>query len=181
MARAPKADRLSPPLMFAFREAHRLRDAKVAADLRDEQGERLISGRRARKGAITERQLREQLAVDLNALLNTVNLASAFDLTDFPWVAKSVLNYGIPEISNRTIDETRVGDIVDEIREALIRFEPRLIPDALAVRRDPTVDPESLNIRFLVSGDMIADPAAVAVEFVADIELDTGKMRLGPR
>jgi type VI secretion system protein ImpF len=181
MARSSDADRLSPPLMFAFREAHRERDARIVPDLRDEHGARIISGRRARKGAVTEGQLREQLALDLNALLNTVNMASGFDLTAFPKVRESILNYGLPEISNRTIDEHRVADIADEIRTALIQFEPRLLPDALTVTRDTTVDPYSLNIRFAVSGEMACDPAAVAVEFVADIEIDTGKMRIGKR
>jgi type VI secretion system protein ImpF len=167
--------------MFAFREAHRERDARVVPDLRDEQGQRIISGRRARKGAVSEGQLREQLALDLNALLNTVNMEAGFDLTEFPKVRESILNYGIPEISNRSIDEHRVADIVDEIRAALILYEPRLLPDTLAVIRDTTVDPHSLNIRFAVSGEMACDPAAVAVEFVADIEIDTGKMRIGKR
>jgi type VI secretion system protein ImpF len=181
MARSSNADRLSPPLMFAFREAHRERDARVVPDLRDEDGARIISGRRARKGAVTEGQLREQLAFDLNALLNTVNMESSFNLKEFPRVRASILNYGLPEISNRSIDENRVADIIDEIRTALIQFEPRLLPDALTVTRDTTVDPHSLNLRFAVSGEMACDPAAVAVEFVADIEIDTGKMRIGKR
>lgn len=180
MARSSNADPLSPPLMFAFREAHDKRDARVVIDKRDD-GVRVIAGRKARKGAITEGQLREQLAYDLNALLNTVNMESGFDLTEFPHVRESILNYGIPEISNRTIDEDRVADIVDEIRTALLQFEPRLVRETLHVARDETVDPDSLNIRFAVSGEMACDPAAVAVEFVADIEIDTGKMRVGRR
>jgi type VI secretion system protein ImpF len=181
MARAPNADRLSPPFMFAFREAHKERDARVAVDLRDQHGARIIAGRRARKGAVTEGQLREQLSLDLNALLNTINMETAFDLGEFPRVRESILNYGIPEISNRSIDEDRVADIADEIRTALLRYEPRLISEALTVSRDMNVDPDSLNIRFLVSGEMACDPAAVAVEFVADIEIDTGKMRIAKR
>lgn len=181
MARSSNGDRLSPPLMFAFREAHKERDARVVADLRDEQGQRIISGRRARKGAITEAQLREQLATDLNALLNTINMDSGLDLSEFPHVRASILNYGIPEISNRTIDEDRVSDITEEIRTALVQFEPRLLPEALVVTRDRSVNPDSLNIRFEVSGEMACDPAAVAVEFVADIEIDTGKMRINRR
>lgn len=181
MARSPNGDRLSPPLMFAFREAHKARDSKVVADLRDEHGQRVIAGRRARKGAITEGQLREQLTTDLNALLNTVNMDSSFDLSEFPHVRNSILNYGLPDISSRTIDEHRVSDIADEIRTALLQFEPRLQPEALVVTRDKSVDEASLNIRFEVSGEMACDPADVAVEFVADIEIDTGKMRISRR
>ena len=167
--------------MFAFRQAYKERDAKRVIDLRDEHGNRVIAGRLARKGAITEGQLRDQLIIDLNALLNTVNLESSLDLEAFPHVRKSILNYGIPEISNRSIDESRVTDIVDEIRETLLRFEPRLLPETLTVTRDTTVNPDALAIRFAVRGEMACDPAAVAVEFVADIEIDTGKTRLSSR
>jgi len=43
MARSSNTDRLSPPLMFAFREAHRERDARVVVDLRVTQ---LVNGAR---------------------------------------------------------------------------------------------------------------------------------------
>lgn len=108
--------------MFAFREAHKERDARIVVDLRDEHGARIIAGRRARKGAVTEGQLREQLSLDLNALLNTINMETGFDLEGFPHVRESILNYGIPEIANRSIDEDRVSDIADEIRTALLQI-----------------------------------------------------------
>ena len=47
MSIAPKKDRLSPPLMLAFRTAHAGRDAKDKIDLRDKSGERIIAGRLA--------------------------------------------------------------------------------------------------------------------------------------
>ena len=46
MAGRDKKDRLSPPLMYAFRGAHEARDAKKKLDLRDEAGERVIANRR---------------------------------------------------------------------------------------------------------------------------------------
>ena len=50
-----RKDRLSPPLMFAFRSAHAARDANKKIDLRDEAGERVIAGRRsAGRAPITE-------------------------------------------------------------------------------------------------------------------------------
>ncbi len=173
MARTPKVDRLSPPLMFAFRERHRPRIVEDPGDNR--------AGWPARVNAITEDDLREELKTDLSALMNTVNMASGVDLTDHPWIRRSILNYGIPEISKRTIDDYRVADIAGEIREALVQFEPRLVPQSLTVTRDPPAGSASLTVRFFVSGEMRADPAAVTVEFVANIELDTGKMRLARR
>jgi len=167
--------------MFAFREAHRAKDSRKSLDLRDDSGVRVIAGRRSVKGAVTELQLRDQLAQDLNSLLNTVNLAAAFDLSRHDHVRTSILNYGIPEISTRTIDENRTSDILTEIETALLTFEPRLIPKTIKVARDQSIDPDSLNVRFLVSGEMACDPVAVAVEFVADIDVNSGKLKIGKR
>ena len=55
MAAGNRKDRLSPPLMYAFRSAHAARDANKKIDLRDESGERVIAGRRsASRTPITE-------------------------------------------------------------------------------------------------------------------------------
>ena len=47
MSVVPKKDRLSPPLMLAFRNAYAARDARKKLDLRDASGERVIASRRA--------------------------------------------------------------------------------------------------------------------------------------
>ena len=178
MAGPSKSDRLSPPLMFAFREAHRAKDAKKKLDVRDETGTRVIAGRRSLKASVTERQLRAQLSRDLDILMNTVNLGSAVDLGGLAHVEQSVVNFGLPEISNRTIDENANSDIVGEIRTALLNFEPRLLRKTVRVSRDGSVDIATLNVRFLVSAEMACDPIAVPVEFVADLEISSGKLTI---
>ena len=59
--------------MLAFRVAHAARDAKSKVDLRNEQGERVIAGRRASgRAPISEAILRKEVARDLESLMNTV-------------------------------------------------------------------------------------------------------------
>jgi type VI secretion system protein ImpF len=170
-------DRLSPPLMHAFRSAHAARDARTRVDLRDADGERILASRRSmRRGAITEPVLRREVALDLEALMNTIALESSVDLAAFEHVRRSVLNFGLPDIVHRSIDEAGVGDIPGEIRSALMAHEPRLVPGSLAVSRDLTVDAKQLKLRFTVRADLVCDPVNVPVEFLADVELDTGKV-----
>ena len=109
----PKAkNRLRPPLMFAFREAHRAKDARVQLDLRDAGGERVVAGRRAApRTAITESKLRQEIAIDLETLVNTINFGSSTDLSRFENVRRSILNRGFPDIQNKSIDEHRVEAI----------------------------------------------------------------------
>jgi type VI secretion system protein ImpF len=177
MAGPNKKDRLSPPLMYAFRGAHAARDAKNKLDLRDEAGERIIAGRRtAVRAAITEPMLRREVARDLEALMNTIALESTQDLGAYEYVRKSVLNFGLPDIGNRTIDELRMDDIRGEIETALMHYEPRLAADSVSVTRDITVDAVELKVRFNVRADLLCEPLNVPVEFIAEVELDSGKI-----
>jgi type VI secretion system protein ImpF len=174
-----RSERLSPPLMHAFRAAHAARDAKKELDLRDEGGDRVIAQRRVTgRSAITESLLRREVARDLADLMNTTNLDSMESLSEHQHVRRSILNYGFPDLAHRTIDEGRIVDISDEITTALIDFEPRLISRSIQSSRDDTVDDAELKIRFVVRADLRCDPVNVAVEFVADVELDSGKIRI---
>ncbi|HWG06584.1 MAG TPA: type VI secretion system baseplate subunit TssE [Beijerinckiaceae bacterium] len=176
MADISSKTRLSPPLMYVFRAAHEAKDARKAVEVRNESGERVIAGRRLRaRQIITESVLRREVARDLDALLNTIAMESSVDMTATPHARKSILNFGIPDVTHRTIDEAGVLNIPEEIRSAIINYEPRLAAASLQVTRDPSVDPVELKIRFIVRADLTCDPVHVPVEFVADV-IETGKI-----
>jgi type VI secretion system protein ImpF len=177
MATAGRKERLSPPLMYAFRTAHEARDAKKKIDLRDESGERVISNRRtAARTAITEPTLRREVARDLDSLMNTIAMESTQDLTNYEQVRKSILNFGFPDITHRTIDELSLDDVKYEIADVLASFEPRLVRSTVQVTRDTSIDAADLKVRFVVRADLFCEPLNVPVEFVADVEVDTGKI-----
>jgi type VI secretion system protein ImpF len=172
-----RKERLSPPLMHAFRSAHEARDAKKKLDLRDEGGERIIASRRtSARVAITEPMLRREVARDLDALVNTIALESAQDIEQFEYARQSILNYGLPDIAHRTIDELSVNDVQREIAAALTNYEPRLIRDTIRVSRDTTVNTAELKVRFVVRAELHCEPLNVPIEFVADVEVDSGKI-----
>jgi len=174
-----RKDRLSPPLMYAFRSSFVARDATKKIDQRNEAGERVISIRRtAGRSPITERALRSEVAHDLEALVNTIALESSEDLSDFECVRRSVLNFGMPDIAHRTIDETSVNDIKGEIETTLKHFEPRLTPNSIHAARDVTVDKTELKVRIVVKADLRCEPVNVPVEFVADVDVDGNAIQI---
>lgn len=177
MAGPNKKDRISPPLMFAFREAFRQKDSRKALDLRDDTGERMIAGRRSR-ASVTEAVLRRDLAEDLSGLLNTINLGSAEDLSEFSFVSRSILNYGLTDLTGYTVGEAAIDELSEELRIALSEHEPRLINETVEVKQDETVETSNQKLRFLVSAEMHASPVDIPVEFVAELELDSGTMRI---
>ncbi|HTE94266.1 MAG TPA: type VI secretion system baseplate subunit TssE [Bradyrhizobium sp.] len=176
MANLNRQSRLSPPLMHVFRTAHEAKDAKRIIDQRNEAGERVIAGRRLRaRQVITESMLRREVSRDLDALLNTVALDATVDMENAPHVRKSILNFGLSDIALHTIDENSVEEIPDDIRTAIINYEPRIAADTLRIERDKQVDPVELKIRFVICGELVCHPVHVPVEFVADI-VEGGKI-----
>lgn len=165
--------------MHAFRSAFRARDAKKRVDERDEHGDRIIAGRRnmPRRGVL-EQQLRAELAEDVRTLLNSVNLGSALDLSGLPYVSRSILNFGLDDLSSVTIDEDAVAAVGRGLKDVLCRFEPRLLRSSVRVEKDTAVHSTDMIVRFLVRADMRCDPLDVPIEFVADLELESAKVRI---
>ena len=183
MARRDARQPLRAPLMHAFRAAAEAGDAKRQEDVRNEEGERLLASRRSASGGrrpLPETELKRLLAEDLEALLNTVNLESASPevVGDLDAVKRSILNYGLRDMANKTVEETeRIDGIRDDLLEALRAFEPRLLYDTMHVLRDEENE-DDLTIRFVVQSDMRASPEPAPIEFVTEVELDTGDIRI---
>ncbi|MCK0195928.1 type VI secretion system baseplate subunit TssE [Ancylobacter sp. 6x-1] len=172
---------LTMPFMHAFRAASEARDARLALDLRDTSGERVIAGRRtAARGAVNEQVLMSEILRDLETLLNTVQMGSTQNLEGCDEVARSILNFGLPDLVHRTVEEDAISEIVGEIETAIRRYEPRVRARTLDVRRDTTLDAEDMKIRFLLSAEIVLDERNIPVEFVADIATDSGKITVIP-
>ena len=135
----------------------------------------------ATRAAITEPKLRREIGIDLDALVNTINLGSVEDLSGLEHVRRSILNHGFPDMTRLSIDEHRVDVIREDLAAVLMSYEPRLIRKSIAVERDETLDRAELKVRFLVRADLNCDPLNVPVQFVADLELDTGKIAIKGR
>ncbi|POF29254.1 type VI secretion system baseplate subunit TssE [Roseibium marinum] len=177
---AKSSVKIHAPLMWAFRamddpdyKAAQARQ-KSPAD-----GQKIRSGRRlSRSYGVTEHTLVSEVRRDLQSLLNTVNLNSTQDLTEFPEVTTSFLNYGLPDLSVHIVDTVRIDRLADDIREALIRFEPRMDPRTLQVIRDQEGSGETFKVRFLIKAEIRCDPVRIGSEFVADVDPALGRIKI---
>lgn len=174
-----RPERLAIPLMQAFRSSFQARDSRKIIEQRDEFGDRIVAGRRSMPRRIgNDQALREDLGEDLVTLLNTVSLESAVDLDALPFLAKSIVNFGLPDLASKTADITVLDKVGEELQTALRNFEPRLVAGSISIERDSTADSSELKVRFLIHADMRASPIDVPVDFVADIEIDSAKMKI---
>ena len=170
---------LQVPLMYAFRDAFRAHDAKRALDERTADDERILSNRGSvrRRGA-NEEQLKANLDIDLSNLVNTVNLESAVDLEGLSWVRKSVQNYGLADMSHITSEAVAGSDVVRNLRDALLRHEPRLIARSVDVKLREAFNDVTQRISFQVTAEMACRPVDIPLEFVAEIDVGSGKVKL---
>lgn len=174
-----KSARTLPPLHHVFADAFRQGDARKPLDLRDETGARIVSGRRGMgRFPVDETVLRREVSGNIASLFNTVHLEATEDFSAAPDARVSILNYGIPDLARLSIHDLEVNAVGDTIRAAMIAYEPRLLPSSIKARRDDSVDPATLQVRFLVYAELRAEPLNIPVEFVAEVDSELAKFRI---
>lgn len=165
--------------MHAFREAFRVRDSAKPIDKQNEAGERIIAGRRTTpRSAVGESALRLQLGEDLSSLLNTIDLAAIEDLSDFDHVDNSILNFGVPDLGGIAASTEAGASIARQLRDKFELHECRLVSGTVNVQCEPLSDDASGLLKLHISAEMRSTPADVPVEFVAEVDTESGKIRV---
>ncbi len=125
----------------------------------------------------TENSLRASIRRDLAWLLNTMSFESGMDLTDFPEIRTSALNYGVRDFAGRTRDTTSLREQAREIRDAIKAFEPRLDPRSLRVH--PAPDPLSNGKAvFVIEAEIAGMPNLAPVRFQTQVDSDTAAVEV---
>ncbi len=173
-----RGERSKLSLLQIFRAAHFARDAKVASG-KSAGGEAEITRRsRERRDGVDETTLKMHVQADLGALMNTIQLGAAVDLDDAPHVRHSVLNYGFRDLSDITTQDLGSPDIIASIRQSLLDHEPRLIPETIEIRVADRTGNERQRLEISVSAELMADPIDVPIDFDAEVDLGSGKLRM---
>lgn len=174
---APR-DRKQVSLMHVFRSAVERGDSKDGkANYRD--GDREITTRsKERREGTTEESLRRHLSNDLASLMNTINLDATIDLTDYPHIQKSIINFGFGDLSVLSDKGYAAPEMARFIRETLIRHEPRLIPASIEINVNKDAESVTQRLTFDISADMVASPVDVPLDFVAEVDMGAGKIQM---
>ena len=159
------ADRLQPSLLDRLTDGH-------PSETKESRTERVLSVRR----------LRECVRRDLAWLLNTTDLNTVEDLSAYGEVANSVINYGVPELTGRTITGLALDEVSELIRQAILRFEPRILPQTLQVRgvkRDREYSERALA--FEITGQLWAQPMPQELFLRTELDLEMGDITVTER
>ncbi|WP_277183876.1 type VI secretion system baseplate subunit TssE [Caballeronia sp. BR00000012568055] len=166
MSEPSARDRLQPSLL------DRLTDLEPHA--RHEARERRV---------ISSRALRDSVQRDIGWLLNASGLAEDMDGANLPYVAASVLNYGLPDLAGRDVAALSAGALERMIRDALWAFEPRLARESVRVS---AIDGKGATgtkgcghvIRFEIEADMWSQPYPERLYLRTELDLEAGEVRV---
>ena len=119
----------------------------------------------------TVRQLRNVVARDLEAMLNTRQESLTQLTEEFTELQNSLLTYGLPDVTSYSLDSL---DDRNQVRRAVegtvAAFEPRLEQIRVTLQHGRDTD-RGLNFR--IDAMLRVDPAPEPVTFDAILELDT--------
>ena len=122
--------------------------------------------------------VREEIGGALTGLLGTVRLASAVDLSGHPAVARSVLNYGMPDISRLTVSETGNAQAMRDLREAILAHETRIEAGSLIIEAVASEETVRQTVQFRITAELRADPVELEIAFAASADAGTARFSM---
>ena len=124
---------------------------------------------------LSMRRLRQCVLRDLEWLLNAGNLAATEDLDDYPLVAGSVLNYGMPGLAGCYASNLDLVEMERAVRQAILDFEPRILRKTVKVRVVASEDEMNVNaLTFEIEGELWAQPVPEKLFLKTEFDLETG-------
>jgi type VI secretion system protein ImpF len=122
-------------------------------------------------------ELRACVKRDLNWLLNAMQYSPPEDLENYPEIAQSVLNYGMPDLTGKTASSFDLRTMERLMKEVILNFEPRIIRCSLQIRvmlDESMFDHNALT--FEIEGDLWAEPLPVHLHLRTEFELENGNV-----
>jgi len=146
--------------------------------LTDDEPDKKVEPRENR--VLSKRRLRESVLRDLAWLFNATELESRDSLARLPYVRTSVVNFGLPAMSGQVASSLDITDLTRAIRDAILTYEPRILPETLEV--NTLMEGDDLDHHNVVAveihGQLWAQPIPLEFLVRTDFDLETGKVQI---
>lgn len=131
------------------------------------------------RGELPDLNIESGILRDLGWLLNSTSLSTTTDLSPWPHVQQSVLNYGIGILTGRVLGNADAPKLEYEIKKWIAIFEPRLRGDSLSVRvstEGEDHDPREIRIR--IDAEYAESGKLLPVSIDLSVDAETGRMQI---
>lgn len=124
-------------------------------------------------------QIREAVLRDLSWLLNAVKPMPRL-AEQYPLAGESVINFGLPPMSGQLASRIDIPLLERTIKQAILRFEPRVMEDSLDVKAlEPSGVLDTHNvIEFEIRGFMWAQPVPLELLLRTQVDLEAGQIQV---
>jgi type VI secretion system protein ImpF len=123
-------------------------------------------------------ELRDGVRRDLAALFNATALETVEDLTDFPNVQRSTLNFGMPDLSGKTASGMDLQELERALSRAIQQFEPRLLEETVKVSSE-MYDSKSHNLMVAkIEAELWSQPLPQKLLLRTELDLENGEVKL---
>ena len=123
------------------------------------------------------KEIRACVKRDLDWLLNASQYSPQEDLEGYPDVACSVLNYGMPDLTGKTVSGFDQRHMERLLKQVIVNFEPRILRNTLTVRviADKTLFEHNALV-FEIEGELWAEPQPLHLHLRTEFELENGNV-----
>jgi type VI secretion system protein ImpF len=146
--------------------------------LTDDEPDKKLEPREHR--VLSRSRMRQAVLRDLAWLFNSTKMESRATMARWPHVQRSVINFGLPALSGETASTLDIQDLERDIRQAILDFEPRILPESLEVKA--LVELSALDhhnvIGIQIHGQLWAQPVPLELLIRTEIDLETGKVQI---
>lgn len=126
------------------------------------------AGQGGTRGQLTIEQLKDSIARDLEALLNTRIAIPSRKFDDYPLARASILNYGLSDFAGMCLSSTEDREaICASLKSAIEIHEPRLTDVSASL--EPSADGVN-RLNFVISARLVLHPEAEPVNFNAVLQ-----------
>jgi type VI secretion system protein ImpF len=124
---------------------------------------------------ISKSELRQAVLRDLSWLFNSTQPHPEW-MEERPELAGTVLNYGMPPLAGKLASRMDLSRLERVIRDTILRFEPRILPDTLEVHG---LEPDDVLgthnvIEFEIRGHLWAQPVPLEILLRTKLDLEAG-------
>ena len=128
---------------------------------------------------IMEDSAAQTLDLDLRRATRYLVMLGLERLERYPMVADSVLNYGLQPLAGRTASGIDAADLEQRLRQSILAFEPRLLPNTVIVRAIVREDESDHNaLSFEIEGSLWAQPLPLSLFLKTEIDLENGNITI---
>ncbi len=125
------------------------------------------------------KEIRACVKRDLNWLLNARQYEIDNALQHYQEVRRSVINYGMSDLTGKTVSGVDIRSIERMLKQSIIDFEPRIIQQTLFVKilADQSMFDHNA-VTFEIEGQLWAEPEPLHLHLRTEFELESGSVNV---